>query len=175
MSLKICVPFCFHSKDCAERDWLEIVTRTDKDSKGSENFMINPLSLFRSRTVLQFVCAAAFLSALTLLASSAVAQGPVRKAGYGFTYPQAIACAGVLRAQPVPARTGAVTRAVWTFAMAAGEMGRRQGLAAVQVEKAIQLAEGRARKVHGATRNARARDCIVMAGRGGSAGARVRA
>lgn len=61
-----------------------------------------------------------------------------------------------------------MTRAVWTFAMAAGEMGRNQGLAPGQVEKAIQLAESRARKVQEAIRNARARDCIVTAGRVGS-------
>jgi hypothetical protein len=79
------------------------------------------------------------------------------------TYPRAVACAGALRAQPGPARTGPVTRAVWTFAMAASQLGRDQGLAPDAIERAIKKAETRARTASEPTRNAQARNCVLEA------------
>ena len=103
--------------------------------------------------------------ALTLVAlQGAMQAGAGVKAGpTSLTYPHAVACAGVLRAQPGPARTGVVSRAVWTFAMAAGELGRNKGLSPDAIERAIKQAEARARATAVSVRNAQARECVLEA------------
>ena len=79
------------------------------------------------------------------------------------TYSRAVSCAGTLRAQPGPARTGAITRAVWTFAMAASELGRSRGMTSSAIEREIKRAESHARAASAPVRNAQARECVLEA------------
>lgn len=68
-----------------------------------------------------------------------------------------------MRVASPTARPAAGQHTVWTYAMAAGELGRRMGKTPKLVEREVSKAEGQARQLTASARRVRTKQCQAVA------------